>query len=625
MSTSKVPPGEASRVRARRTLVIAPHYDDDVLGCGGLIAQLRDSGGEVRVLYLTDSSADESAGEAEHKSDRRRQEAIRALAVFEVEDVHHLGLPDGALADHVVEAGEAISEALLDYRPDLVLSVSPLEVTADHQAAFAALYRVLAPLRGDHDLDRAVDDLRVLLYDINRMGYPDILVDVSAELERIADAIRQHASQLQLHNYLEAALGARRYRTLSLPPTVEAAEAFRELKLNDFVTHSLAGLIRHLGGVPELEVVRDGPSISVVVRTKDRPDLLHEALASLADQTYRSTEVVVVNDGGDQPQLPSQFPHEVLQVDLPSNQGRAAAANAGVEAASGTHIAFLDDDDLAEPEHLATLAGVVSASGVRVAYTDAAVGIYELDTESGWRLAERRLPYSRDFDSDYLLFDNYIPFNTLIFERSLFETAGPFDTDLPFFEDWDFLIRLAGLTPFHHLRQVTCEYRHFRGAGHHIFGERPSQRGDFLAMKARVIERHRDRHSPELLARIVDQLRADAVSQAELGAAHAREAETLRRSHTELAQAYHILNGERESLRAERDSLRATVSELGETIQGLHAGEKELRAVVEDQSGHLERTYAEIERLNALIKEIEGTRAWKLHRWLERLKGHTSE
>jgi hypothetical protein len=82
----------------------------------------------------------------------------------------------------------------------------------------------------------------------------------------------------------------------------------------------------------------------------------------------------------------------------------------------------------------------------------------------GWTEAERRLPYSRDFDPDVLRLDNYIPFNTLLAERALFEELA-FDPDLPIFEDWDFLIRLARRTPFHHVRRVTCEYRHFRGGG----------------------------------------------------------------------------------------------------------------------------------------------------------------
>jgi hypothetical protein len=39
---------------------------------------------------------------------------------------------------------------------------------------------------------------------------------------------------------------------------------------------------------------------------------------------------------------------------------------------------------------------------------------------------------------------------------------------------------------------------------------------------------------------------------------------------------------------------------------------------VEDQTGHLARTYAEIERLNGMIREMEATRAWRVHQWWQR-------
>jgi LmbE family N-acetylglucosaminyl deacetylase len=643
MNGTLQPPGATERVRAASALVLAPHYDDEVLGCGGLLAQLAAAGAAVRVLFLTDGGGGgEAAGTAAERAAyraRRREEGMKACAILGLAGCDSLDLPDGALAHHLDTAADGIRRAVLTQRPELLLVPSPLEVSRDHQAAFAALHRLFAPLRDGSPEGDPFRGLRILLYEVNHPGYPDLLVDVSAERERLERAMAAHASQEERHPYWNAGLGLRRFRTLSLAPGVELAEGYRRLRLEDFTTRSPAQLVRHLGGHPEVHEVREGPKISVIVRTRDRQRLLDEALASLAAGTYRRAEVVLVNDGGARPAVPAGYPLPVVRVDLAENRGRAAAAEAGLAAATGDFVAFLDDDDLAAPEHLATLAGLVAGTGVRVAYTDAAVALYELDAAEGWVCRERRLPYSRDFDPDLLRVDNYIPFNTLLIERALFAAAGPFDPSLPFFEDWDFLIRLAALTPFHHLPRVTCEYRHFRGTAHHVFGEKPRERADFLAVKARVLAKHAAGLTPEALARAVDTLRGELVAEREGWAGARRDLATargdlaaLQQSHQELSrqrflweERYHASNGAVAALGAERDALSreaqrlaAEIDRLAADLQRLYGDEGKLRAAVDDQTAHLGRTYAEIDRLNGLIREMQGTRAWRLHQWLGR-------
>jgi LmbE family N-acetylglucosaminyl deacetylase len=661
------PPGTTEKVLAASALIVAPHYDDEVLGCGGLAAQFVDAGAAVRVLFLSDGGGGTAIEASEHDAyrERRREESARAGEALGIAGSDHLDLPDGELGQRLPEIVEGLSRALLTLRPEILLVPSPLEVSRDHRAAFAAVHRLLSSLRPGPAGDPPWANLRILLYEVNHPAYPDLLVDVTAEEPRLRAAMACYASQEERHGYLDASLGLRRFRTLTLPAGTGLAEGYRRLAVADFTTRSLAQLIRHLGGLPEIQEVREGPRISVVVRTKDRPAFLAEALASLALGTYRNAEVVLVNDGGQPPAVPAGYPLPVVRVDLPESRGRAAAAQAGVEAATGDYVAFLDDDDLAAPEHLATLAGLAGGAGVRVAYTDAAVAVYELDAE-GWLCRERRLPYSRDFDPDVLLVDNYIPFNTLLIERRLFAEAGPFDLSLPFFEDWDLLIRLATLTSFHHLARVTCEYRHFRGAGHHIFGERPRERGDFLAVKARVLAKHAALLPPAALARAVDRLRADLVSVQEArGAARGetievrREAAELRR---ELARQGEAFAAEREGLgrelsalgwqlhETERDlailrnaheelsrerfrfeelyhrangdlaALQNAHAALGQEAGRLYGEEEKLRAALAERDLHLGRTYGEIERLNRLLKEMEATRAWRAHEWLQRRK-----
>jgi len=638
MQFNIAPPTKTARVSARRVLVLAPHFDDEVFGCGGLLAQLAESEAEIRVLYLTDSSGGEEITEdREAYAARRRAEAQRGLDILKIPHLEALTIPDGALTASIDTAAEAIRRVIVEHNPDLLLSVSPCEITSDHQAAFASLHRALSGMRSGTDLYEIMSVCRIFLYEVNHPLHPDVLIDVSPELEVLTSAINAHESQLELHNYREAALGMRHYRALSLPAAVAAAEAYREILAIDLITHSHSGLVRRLSGIPERVEQYDGPMVSVIVRTKDRPELLAEALDSIADSTYRRVEVILVNDGGVSPEVSDTFPFPVVRVETGANLGRAAAANAGVDAATGEYLSFLDDDDLMEPEHLETLVGLVTSAEVRVAYTDAAVGVYELGPDDGWQEVERRLPYSRDFDPELLLVDNYIPFNTLMIERVLLDEAGQFDPELELFEDWEFLIRLAAVTPFHHLPRVTAEYRHFRGSGHHILGGQPRQHEDFLRMKAEVIRRQRDQLGSDTIARIVDRLRGETVTAVEATTGARRELQKLRVAHTEIADAYHRMNGERAALQQERTNHlstigrletelaehRRTIAELRAEANRLHGEESELRSTLAEQEEHLGRLYAEIERLTKLIDTMEQTTAWKLHRKIDKLRGRS--
>jgi len=100
--------------------------------------------------------------------------------------------------------------------------------------------------------------------------------------------------------------------------------------------------------------------ISVAVPTHNRPQLLREALASVAAQTHPEWEVVVVDDGSTPPVLESTLREllgeRFILVRHGQAQGIAAAKNAGVAAARGEVVLHLDDDDLLTPTALAQIA-----------------------------------------------------------------------------------------------------------------------------------------------------------------------------------------------------------------------------------------------------------------------------
>lgn len=117
--------------RFGRVLVIAPHPDDEVLGCGGTIARLTAAGAEVHVAIVTEGRPPRYS---EDNVARVRDEAREAHALLGVARTHWLGLPAAAL-DTVTHAelNRALDEAITAIAPDTVFLPFQGDIHVDHQ------------------------------------------------------------------------------------------------------------------------------------------------------------------------------------------------------------------------------------------------------------------------------------------------------------------------------------------------------------------------------------------------------------------------------------------------------------------------------------------------------------
>jgi len=211
------------------------------------------------------------------------------------------------------------------------------------------------------------------------------------------------------------------------------------------------------------------PLVSVIMRTKNRPHLLPEALQSVARQTYLHIEAVVVNDGGcevgDLAQSFAPSLTAVRYVTLPESRGLAGAANAGLDAATGEYLIFLDDDDLFEPEHIAGLMAALEQSpGALVAY-------------SGTRMEgpDGVAVWDQPFDPVRLRTFGLFGVHAALFSRRLLTLGCRFDESLPAYDDWDFWLQAAEHTEFIHVEQVSAVYRAFGTSGYGAFSFDPDK------------------------------------------------------------------------------------------------------------------------------------------------------
>ena len=610
-------PYEPAQLRGERLLVLAPHPDDEVIGCGGLVALHLRERRSVRVIVATDGA---QAGDAA----AREEESRRALAHLGDAEIEFLRFADRSLDD---DAAARIREELLAFRPNLILVPSPIEIHPDH----FALARIFCELvQRDESLFADLAVARVAFYEVGQPLRPNAIVDITEVADAKYAAIAEHKSQLAQRDYVAYARGLNAYRAMTMPAETRYAEAYCVMDLPSLRTMPLSELRRRMSAPMEVEVAHNVVPISVVIRTKDRPALLREAIDSVRATGY-PCEIVVVNDGGAAPDV-----EDVTLVNHEQSHGRAEAGNAGVRAAANAFIAFLDDDDLFYPEHLQTLANAAQSSHAAW-YTDAVSAFARAGENGQYETFKRLRLYAQDYDRELLLVDNYIPLPTLLFPRQSFLDLGGFDPQFDLFEDWDFLIRLAQRGDFLRVPRVTCEVRHFEG-GTSIVLEAPEGSERFREAKLRLWKKHAALVDESLFATVLERQKrraGEVVSQlVEVrGQADAamQEARRLAREKDEVirqnAEARDTINAYAFKLREVESALKALENLVEDyekkTVEAerLTRENDALRTSNYDTHLELERGRVEIQRLSGLLDMIYRSRTWKIHTMIEKARG----
>ena len=614
-------PFEPQDLRGERLLVLAPHPDDEVIGCGGLLALHLGEGRAVHVVVATDGA---QAGDRAQREDESRA----ALALLGDATIEFLRLPDRDL-ENADELDGCLAAILRERRPDLIAVPSPIEIHPDHAALSRAFCELIAR---DPSLFADLAVARVAFYEVSAPLRPNALVDITPVAVQKYAAIEAHASQTAIRDYTSYARGLNAWRAMTLPPHVTFAEAYWTLPLPALRTTPFSAL-REAMGPPRIDVVREPLPLSVVVRTKNRPSLLAEAIASIRATGYPA-EIIVVNDGGLRPDFEANVQNVTL-VQHDTSRGRSEAANAGVRAATTEFVAFLDDDDLYYPEHLATLGNAQRRSNPLATYSDA---VSTLVSAAG---REALRTYCRDFDRELLLVDNYIPLPTLLFRRNDFIDLGGFDPAFDLFEDWDFLIRLAQRGDFVRVPRITCEIRHIEGTGS-IVSANPEGSQTFRDAKLQVWRKHAALMGENVFANVFEgEKRRRIMLEGDL--AESRGV----RSHFERDVAR--LERDKQSLIAQITALSERINETMMRISHLEGANAEMRGALDGANreryaavariaeiettfaesqtalAEMQRTnialYAEVARLQNLLDTIFKSRTWKLHTIVERVKG----
>jgi len=228
-----------------KMLVIAPHPDDETLGCGGILSLWRQRVGAVKVVIVTDGGAGDPANylgtehslinfdaqvneevvniQATDVVSHRRRESLAALQILGIEDVVFWEYPDGNY-QHEASVKERMLDLLEEYQADWLLIPSVLDYHRDHVGISLSILETWQAL-GCRE--------RVLIYESWAPIPANWVMNVSEVFAVKQQAINCYQLPLRYCDYLKACVGMAKYRGMYLG--VEYAEAFLELKPGNWV------------------------------------------------------------------------------------------------------------------------------------------------------------------------------------------------------------------------------------------------------------------------------------------------------------------------------------------------------------------------------------------------------
>lgn len=219
-----------------KILMIAPHPDDETLGCGGTLALLRQRGCQVKVIIVTDGSQGDPCGYLAGDSvvNCRQRESLAALQILGIDDVVFWHEPDGNYR-HTTTLADRFQAIFSDYAADWLLLPSVLDYHRDHAAISLSVLEVWQQL-GYRE--------RVFLYETWAAIPANWVVDISNVFHLKQQATRCYELPLKYCDYLKACTGMANYRGLYLVEQQgQFAEAFMELTATSWqstLTHFFA-------------------------------------------------------------------------------------------------------------------------------------------------------------------------------------------------------------------------------------------------------------------------------------------------------------------------------------------------------------------------------------------------
>lgn len=210
-------------LKEKKVLVLSPHPDDDVIGCGGTLYRYHLIGSDIIVVYMTDGRKGNNRYGEDELVCIRQEEAKRASKIIGVNRLIFLDNKDSELTPSRKTITE-LSVILNDYKPEAVFLPFFMDNHHDHRATSQIFFSAA----------RSLTSSMCYSYGIwTPLPTSNIVSDITTSLETKILAINEHKSQLELMDLTEAAKGLSRYYSI-LNGGNGYAELFIACPLNEY-------------------------------------------------------------------------------------------------------------------------------------------------------------------------------------------------------------------------------------------------------------------------------------------------------------------------------------------------------------------------------------------------------
>ena len=197
-------------------LIVSPHPDDDVIGCGGSIAKHRSLGHNVHVVYMTSGDAGSIEIPKKKLAEIREKEALAALKVLDVHNYTFLRLPDGYVSAVDDVAFRKLIELVREIKPSLVYLPHASDRHRDHRKTHELVIEAVKRAGEEVFQDCKGKPWQVevvLCYEVwTPISDVEYVEDITPFMKKKLEALRKHASQIAIVPYDESVEGLNRYR-----------------------------------------------------------------------------------------------------------------------------------------------------------------------------------------------------------------------------------------------------------------------------------------------------------------------------------------------------------------------------------------------------------------------------